>query len=204
MTIHLEHDLHLPEISIHTFLAEGDRARPQYSPSILHFNPHLPRGRWRRSRIQSRSRKNFNPHLPRGRWQIVIALKAKDLRISIHTFLAEGDSTRTCSPFRSGHFNPHLPRGRWLYVDRAGKQDLLFQSTPSSRKVTQKQDTVPIKKEFQSTPSSRKVTCKMSLLYDKNHISIHTFLAEGDKYTIREIYDGIKFQSTPSSRKVTV
>ena len=102
--------------------------------------------------------------------------------ISIHTFLAEGD-------------------------DKAPPEDPatgLFQSTPSSRKVTAGASVIayiigisihtflaegdiamppflePLVK-FQSTPSSRKVTSISNSIRSRDHISIHTFLAEGDE-----------------------
>ena len=101
-----------------------------------HFNPHLPRGRWQRLCSWYSFECNFNPHLPRGRWQISGLLPLISRIISIHTFLAEGDETN--------------------YV--AAKKVGLFQSTPSSRKVTMEI-----------------ISCFENLC-----ISIHTFLAEGD------------------------
>ena len=103
---------------------------------IAYFNPHLPRGRWhRRTNIvgcvylfQSTpsSRKvtsprmylfsssvNFNPHLPRGRWPGGIRFHSAYI-----------------------NFNPHLPRGRWRLFSNKTVVWSLFQSTPSSRKVT--------------------------------------------------------------------
>ena len=79
--------------------------------------------------------------------------------ISIHTFLAEGDLLTEMYNQYTGNFNPHLPRGRWhmeigIY-------------------------TAPVK--FQSTPSSRKVTFNEIYVKGVSKISIHTFLAEGDK-----------------------
>ena len=56
-----------------------------------------------------------------------------------------------------------------------------FQSTPSLRKVTMEQGVEVEEVEFQSTPSLRKVTnCSYNSCYI-GMISIHTFLAEGDK-----------------------
>ena len=101
--------------------------------------------------------------------------------ISIHTFLAEGDGSRMSVWRAIPNFNPHLPRGRWRGSRNKAEAVKLFQSTPSSRKVTcyscAHWDNCH---QFQSTPSSRKVT---------------KALQRGKK--------GVKFQSTPSSRKVT-
>ena len=99
------------------------------------FNPHLPRGRWLIRWVWTAYQSDFNPHLPRGRW---------------HTW----DSFI----IRIHDFNPHLPRGRWHRMSQAEFEKLIFQSTPSSRKVT---------------------TAKRPADH-KDRISIHTFLAEGD------------------------
>ena len=56
----------------------------------------------------------------------------------------------------------------------------IFQSTPSSQKVTAATDTFAKMAEFQSTPSSQKVTTIKRVEIICYTISIHTFLAEGD------------------------
>ena len=168
-------------ISIHTFLAEGDRTIGTIKFTYIYFNPHLPRGRWRNKKRGLGHKSNFNPHLPRGRWQSVQKSVWQELNfnphlprgrwrdeieqeyinglISIHTFLAEGDDTRQWHLWPRLHFNPHLPRGRWL---------------------------IPV--------NWRNYT---------RQISIHTFLAEGDIIAVWLIALSPQFQSTPSSRKVT-
>ena len=101
-------------ISIHTFLTEGDfndlgnflrDTLFQSTPSLrkvtksavegdlggLHFNPHLPYGRWRILCHTRHPLSDFNPHLPYGRWQWQPMSYADNMRISIHTFLTEGD-----------------------------------------------------------------------------------------------------------------
>ena len=126
-------------------------------------------------------------------------------KISIHTFLAEGDRNKPRPHrIRLNHFNPHIPCGRWLCRDRLRflNQDL-FQSTPSSWKVTYQIACKVCRNKFQSTPFSRKVTHifgqLLFFIIDFNPhlprgrwlvlgevspgqtvISIHTFLAEGD------------------------
>ena len=80
------------QISIHTFLAEGDQSHYKGSGLRLNFNPHLPCGRWRLSHVGAH----------------------KSLNISIHTFLAEGDITAFMYTCQRCDFNPHLPCGRWL------------------------------------------------------------------------------------------
>ena len=80
----------------------------------------------------------------------------------------------------------------------------LFQSTPSSRKVTCALDIIIwLFNRFQSTPSSRKVTVGRFNSVRRITISIHTFLAEGDSLKISLCCPQQQFQSTPSSRKVT-
>ena len=57
---------------------------------------------------------------------------------------------------------------------------MLFQSTPSLRKVTFLLCTRMLLSRFQSTPSLRKVTVPSTMQPKCTVISIHTFLAEGD------------------------
>ena len=56
---------------------------------------------------------------------------------------------------------------------------------------------------FQSTPSSQKVTTKSAKHRIDDLISIHTFLAEGDVRSPYNVISGNRFQSTPSSQKAT-
>ena len=56
----------------------------------------------------------------------------------------------------------------------------LFQSTPSSQKVTVIDRMLPDVDLFQSTPSSQKVTFAQPCFMITFYISIHTFLTEGD------------------------
>ena len=62
---------------------------------------------------------------------------------------------------------------------------------------------MPLTWLFQSTPSSRKVTSESGVFRRKTAISIHTFLAEGDRNHTERSRKTMAFQSTPSSRKVT-
>ena len=79
-----------------------------------------------------------------------------------------------------------------------------FQSTPSLRKVTEQDLRPRIPDQFQSTPSLRKVTTIVCFLTIVKSISIHTFLTEGD-YNAAGLYQNqYLFQSTPSLRKVTL
>ena len=58
--------------------------------------------------------------------------------------------------------------------------NFIFQSTPSSRKATIDGSLHTGGIAFQSTPSSRKATIMLIISSRSSHISIHTFLAEGD------------------------
>ena len=167
------------------------------------FNPHLPYGRWLYQSVRDRSQCYFNPHLPYGRWRhsSIVTWQAYtfqstpslqkvtttavndvyDFFISIHTFLAEGDGSRMSVWRAIPNFNPHLPRGRWRGSRNKAEAVKLFQSTPSSRKVTHDSHSKQVFLLFQSTPSSRKVT-------DRSNASGAV---------------PARFQSTPSSRKVT-
>ena len=147
-------------ISIHTFLTEGDLKTTFHWCTWSYFNPHLPYGRWHKRRYFRYSYR----------------------RISIHTFLTEGDCSRAVSILKQRIISIHtfLTEG-----DGIGKShlicDIWFQSTPSLRKVTMQN------------------TFKMGL----DRISIHTFLTEGDYCTVWIHSRRCKFQSTPSLRKVT-
>ena len=57
---------------------------------------------------------HFNPHLPRGRRLCNRPHYFPDCIISIPTFLAEGDRKLYALSYHVRHFNPHLPSGRRL------------------------------------------------------------------------------------------
>ncbi len=123
------------------------------------------------------------------------------------------------------YFNPHLPCGR--RQKKSLRWDLLEYFNPHLP-CGRRPDTfwaVSTLKIFQSTPSLRKATHTSFHLSSIDHISIHTFLAEGDLWSSagrgasdyfnphlpcgrrRAKEDGIfillAFQSTPSLRKAT-
>ena len=102
-------------------------------------------------------------------------------RISIHTFFSEGDFTV------AGMVIIHVR----------------FQSTPSSQKATITVPAARLRIRFQSTPSSQKATVLSSSNSDSSSISIHTFFAEGDRFSGIRIIKEVVFQSTPSSQKAT-
>ena len=83
---------------------------------------------------------------------------AMGTRISIHTFLTEGDKKdMTCRGFQYISIHTFLTEGDLPALSKAS-DELLFQSTPSLRKVT---------------------TIKL-ITSGSIQISIHTFLTEGD------------------------
>ena len=169
-------------ISIHTFLAEGDvhYVISVYLDNLISIHIFLAEGDEKADGAIYRVAKNFNPHFPCGRWQMRAAKEEQPIvfqstpslrkvtsmhfyvampyKISIHTFLTEGDDRYGRSSRRDQNFNPHLPYGRWpkLRALRPDQSDFnphlpygrwlafamlesmsaLFQSTPSLRKVT--------------------------------------------------------------------
>ena len=148
-----------------------------------YFNPHLPCGRWPATEdcVRYVSYISIHTFLAEGDVHYVISVYLDNL-ISIHIFLAEGDEKADGAIYRvAKNFNPHFPCGRWQM--RAAKEEQ------------------PI--VFQSTPSLRKVTCICNAWKHVRIISIHTFLTEGDERDIALSERKIRFQSTPSLRKVT-
>ena len=144
-------------ISIHTFLTEGDYCfKTLSSTSVISIHTFLTEGDFSLGGIAFKCFISIHTFLTEGdahkqSWCIGI-------RISIHTFLTEGDgiSVPTISwkvyfnphlPYGRWldgaeiaaevmHFNPHLPYGRWRIAGVPQKYAILFQSTPSLRKVT--------------------------------------------------------------------
>ncbi len=126
------------------------------------------------------------------------------LHISIHTFLAEGDSWEMANLSDEEAFQstPSLRKATPEYI--ITDSGVIFQSTPSLRKATHDSRGLLAFVLFQSTPSLRKATAGISIPFqchafqstpslrkatpvqvdDPNGdgISIHTFLAEGDGY----------------------
>ena len=171
---------------------------------MLYLNPHLPYGRWPRQAQNRHFDSIFQstPSLRKVTWY-VNALDVRQ-RISIHTFLTEGDI-------------------------RPQKQNyglLLFQSTPSLRKVTLDLHGVAWVSPISIHTFLTEGDGNGNWTYlASNKISIHTFLTEGDFSTaiftqqprdfnphlpygrwlshfLHSQTDHV-FQSTPSLRKVT-
>ena len=147
-------------------------------------------------------------------------------KISIHTFLAEGDYFKRFKWLCITNFNPHLPCGRWRWRWRPIKLlRIISIHTFLAEGDGLKNLCIQLYQLFQSTPSLRKVTRIRVYTGWTVTISIHTFLAEGDFFFIcnvicipyfnphlpcgrwlfkcchRKLHQ--KFQSTPSLRMVT-
>ena len=149
--------------------------------SFRDFNLHIPRRRWQLVTLRIRHQLGFQSTLSSQKVTTKTYTWAEKIGISIHTFLTEGDRSRTSRTTAVPDFNPHLPHRRWLAVGSLHTDGIAFQSTPSSQKVT----------------------CLLIDFVYPCRISIHTFLTEGDDNPLEDEVDNVKFQSTPSSQKVT-
>ena len=102
------------------------------------------------------------------------------------------------------YFNPRPPHGGRQNRIYMVSHEIIFQSTPSSRRATilsvfpSRTRTI-----FQSTPSSRRATYTAMLEVSKHYISIHALLTEGDTASCYFVSASPRFQSTPSSRRAT-
>ena len=146
-------------ISIHSLLAEGDHVSSVRLTSHFRFQS-TPSSRRETRRLRDGHRGD---------------------RISIHSLLAEGDRVAHPGGALYVDFNPLPPRGGRRVCTNQLNSDLLFQSTPSSRRETAAGGyRLPYADRFQSTPSSRRETQRAALLRGPLFISIHSLLAEGD------------------------
>ncbi len=147
------------DISIHTFLAEGDAHQTESASTHRHFNPHLPCGRRLQIRYMAPLKPVFQstPSLRKATREAY--QRRSGWGISIHTFLAEGDAIRRKSFSGLSYFNPHLPCGR--------RRSL----------ASREQVVMPISIHTFLAEGDK---CRDHESYE-TEISIHTFLAEGDK-----------------------
>ena len=123
-------------ISIHTFLVEGDDVQYQ---------------------ITELTKISIHTFLTEG--DVVSVRCAGAMVISIHTFLAEGDiKIKEWAIGTDISIHTFLAEGDDIQLFGSREADV-FQSTPSSRKVTFYNSKEWHTLQFQSTPSSRKVTC---------------------------------------------
>ena len=125
-------------ISIHTLCEEGDRLPGGLNKISDYFNPHpLWRG-WRQDNFKRAKFFIFQstPSVKRVTKRACM-INAKKL-ISIHTLCEEGDRLPGGLNKIPDYFNPHpLWRG-WQYWYKVGLKVLIFQSTPSVKRVTVK------------------------------------------------------------------
>ena len=128
---------HSSPISIHTFLAEGDkRAICRFYQQKISIHTFLAEGDiWFIINELISILISIHTFLTEGDLNDRYNGNLSDF-ISIHTFLTEGDQQSVCLPWWQMYFNPHLPRGRWRYATSYQRCSDTFQSTPSSRKVT--------------------------------------------------------------------
>ena len=82
-------------------------------------------------------------------------------------------------------------------------RQLLFQSTPSTRRETKSGTPLDQFIIFQSTPSTRRETFSTYPYCVIVEISIHSLHTEGDNRTFAMNSTNIQFQSTPSTRRET-
>ena len=129
---------------------------------LAYFNPHLPCGRWQKTLSDNDLSDYFNPHLPCGRWRC-------------HSFLFHA----------LRNFNPHLPCGRWLRLSYLLRLIILFQSTPSLRKVTKEFFHVSLDEIISIHTFLAEGDLRLVCSSNKFSISIHTFLTEGDVVSVR-------------------
>ena len=219
-------DRSLEDISIHTFLAEGDIAtgcgrRPdsvfQSTPSLRKVTHMEFQNLWdisisihtflaegdARSRRSGYLIRHISIHTFLAEGDIVRISNNNWSSISIHTFLAEGDFLHCLSIGVHNYFNPHLPCGRWLHLRGCWEWLINFNPhLPCGRWLVTGNCRLRFWR-FQSTPSLRKVTLTIIRFSVRSLISIHTFLAEGDRLFGTHKRQDVLFQSTPSLRKVT-
>ena len=101
------------------------------------------------------------------------------------------------------HFNPLPPHGGRQYQIMFRYRQLLFQSTPSTRRETKSGTPLDQFIIFQSTPSTRRETFSTYPYCVIVEISIHSLHTEGDNRTFAMNSTNIQFQSTPSTRRET-
>ena len=148
-----------------------------------YFNPHLPHRRWP-TLLQSRPHLLLFQSTPSSQKVTSSWYRWRDQQyISIHTFLTEGDFSFFVVTFKMWYFNPHLPHRRWPHT----RSNTAFMNHFNPHLPHRRWHTIgnvgPIYVVFQSTPSSQKVTCWLFYLHWRSNISIHTFLTEGDHST---------------------
>ncbi len=126
------------------------------------------------------------------------------LSVSIHALHAEGDRAGSVRLAAFHRFNPRPPRGGRLFTHPDFFVVKMFQSTPSTRRATAKEDRIVAMAlvsihalhaegdqdlaglcrqvlQFQSTPSTRRATIRVAIWRRSCRVSIHALHAEGDR-----------------------
>ena len=124
------------QISIHALLAESDNLGVSIIQLIKHFYPRSPCG----ERPVKLFRQNF------------------ECFISIHALLAESDESRQPCARPTTDFYPRSPCGERLNTWPVGRYQIIFLSTLSLRRATQKGRASVSQRKFLSTLSLRRAT----------------------------------------------
>ena len=158
-------------ISIHALLAESDNT------SIA-------------GRITSN---DFYPRSPCGERQPSRTRKLTNMMISIHALLAESDCGGHIIKARGKHFYPRSPCGERLLCTMQIVIIIVFLSTLSLRRATDKITYQRQIDQFLSTLSLRRATSSKTDDRHKTPISIHALLAESDVKVSKNFMDRKNF-----------
>ena len=162
------------------------RATSEYLQNTLTafpFNPRPPHGG--RPHDGGRTRPSglaFNPRPPHGGRRRQGADQVGAGGLSIHALLTEGDKKPVVLHPGGDNFQSTPSSRRATQRGVPGRRSHLgFQSTPSSRRATLSSLAALALWCFQSTPSSRRATNHAAGTTGVNRLSIHALLTEGDK-----------------------
>ena len=140
---------------------------------------------------------DFNPHpLWRG-WRSWVDCHMFRIAISIHTLCEEGDAVKNELRRVTHNFNPHpLWRG-WLCSANISINSADFNPHPLWRGWPRQFFLMNFYLVFQSTPSVKRVTLKLNSSQKIFFISIHTLCEEGDISLLETISDIVNFNPHP-------
>ena len=123
-------------ISIHSLHTEGDSVRHRKFRRSVHFNPLPPHGGRRLGFTTIYTLSHFNPLPPHGGRRLYLPQRGRLCNISIHSLHTEGDSVPAGHIRIYSNFNPLPPHGGRPHAFPSLALDLIFQSTPSTRRET--------------------------------------------------------------------
>ena len=170
-------------ISIHALREEGDGRGSGSVQKKTNFYPRPPRGGRQRQRYDGCAGRNFYPRPPRGGRRTLYHKSSLTMR----------------------DFYPRPPRGGRRIASGLAVLGLLFLSTPSARRATQKcSEYAASTCNFYPRPprGGRPGAHRHSGRYDA--ISIHALREEGDPFNWRPVHVSGVFLSTPSARRATL